>query len=201
MRGSVIVHETTWDDGLPWGIDGKGLGGRYGTRNLELYWPDEQDDNQNGVSDKLERIADFFDEGDYLTISSNRQYGTIPRVPTRYPLTTAYYRALLGCPEPLDILKCAEEALPGEIQGKLGYSLIKVYESNPSLGPLEISDQGAEEAFTVYDHPKVLIFKKDNSFSRERVLELLSTVDASEAVHVLPKDAGEPPKDLLLSND
>ncbi len=201
LRGSVIVHETTWDDGLPWGIDGKGLGGRYGTRNLELYWPDEQDEDQNGISDKLERIADFFDEGDYLTISSNRQYGTIPRVPSRYPLTTAYYRALLGCPEPLDILKCAEDAQPGEIQGELGYSLFKVYESNPSLGPFEISDQRAEEAFTVYDHPKVLIFKKDDSFSRERVMELLSTVDAFEATHVLPKDVGEPPKDLLLSEN
>ncbi len=201
MRGSVIVHETTWDDGLPWGIDGKGLGGRYGTRNLELYWPDEQDEDQNGVSDKLERIADFFEQGDYLTISSNRQYGTIPRVPTRYPLTAAYYRALLGCPAPLDILKCAQEAQPGEIQGELGYSLYKVYESNPRLGPLEIKDQLAEEAFTVYDHPKVLIFKKDDSFSRERVVELLSTVDVSKAVHVLPRDAGEPPKDLLLPED
>ena len=31
-------------------------------------------------------------------ITSNRQYGSIPRVPIRYPLTTAYYRCLVRLP-------------------------------------------------------------------------------------------------------
>ncbi|MEJ2011434.1 MAG: hypothetical protein P8X64_04320, partial [Anaerolineales bacterium] len=48
MRPTILVHETTWDDGLPWGVGGRSLGGRYEVRNLELYWDDDQDDDQNG---------------------------------------------------------------------------------------------------------------------------------------------------------
>jgi len=197
MRPTVLVHETTWDDGLPWGIDGRSLGGRYDVRNLELYWHDDQDDNQNGIPDKLERIADFLDQGQYITISSNRQYGTISRVPVRYPLTTAYYRALLDCPESESVLHCYAVAQEGA-SGLLGYSLYRVFQSDPSLGPLDINDQQAEEAFTVYDHPKVLIFKKDPDFSRQRVLDLLSGVDVSRVIHVLPKDASADEKNLML---
>lgn len=199
MRGSVLVHETSWDDGMPWGLEGRNLNGRYEVRNLELYWNDDQDDDQNGVPDKIERIAASLEQGEYLIISSNRQYGTIPRVTIRYPLTTAYYRALFGCPEPQPVLVCGARLEVGEHQGQLGYVLFQVFESHPSLGSLEINDQFAEEAFTVYDHPKVLIFRKQPDFKRERVEAILGQVDVSRVQHVLPKDAGGPvPKDLML---
>lgn len=204
MRGSILVHETTWDDGLPWGVDGRGIGGRYDVRNLELYWGDDQDEDASGTSDKLERIVEYLAEGEYLTISSNRQYGTIPRVPIRYPLTTAYYRALFGCDAPLEISQCAAHAEVGEIEEGLGYTLIQVFQSNPTLGPLEINDQGAEEAFTVYDHPKVMLFKKDEDFSESKVREILSRVVLTGVVHVLPRDVGNsprPPRDLLLDDE
>ncbi|MDF1500884.1 MAG: DUF2298 domain-containing protein [Anaerolineales bacterium] len=190
MRGTRLVHETTWDDGLPWGIDGRNLNGRYEVRNLELYWHDDQDDDQNGVADKLERIAEFLDESEYLLISSNRQYGTITRVPVRYPLTIAYYRALFGCPEPMTVLECGVRAEVGELESALGYELVKVFESHPRLGPIEINDQLAEEAFTVYDHPKVLIFKKTEAYSKQAVYDLLGDVDLSGVQHVLPRDVG-----------
>lgn len=190
MRGTRLVHETTWDDGLPWGIDGRNLNGRYEVRNLELYWHDEQDDDQNGIPDKLERIAEYLDESEYLLISSNRQYGTITRVPIRYPLTIAYYRALFGCPEPLTVLECGAKTEVGELESTLGYDLVRVFESHPRLGPIEINDQLAEEAFTVYDHPKVLIFKKSADFSKQAVYEMLGDVDLSGVQHVLPRDVG-----------
>ncbi len=200
MRASAIISETTWDDGLPLRIEGYDIGGRYRSLNQELYWHDDQDDDQNGISDKLERIVSTLSEGDYLIITSNRQYGTITRVPVRYPLTIAYYRALLGCPEPQVVLECAARAQAGEIEGELGYDLVQVFESNPTLGPLEIRDQLAEEAFTVYDHPKVLVFKKNESFSSEKVFNLLDRVDLSRVQHVLPKDVGqiETSQDLLM---
>ncbi|MGD8634131.1 MAG: DUF2298 domain-containing protein, partial [Anaerolineales bacterium] len=190
MRGTRLVHETTWDDGLPWGIDGKNLNGRYEVRNLELYWHDDQDDDQNGVPDKLERIAEYLDESEYLLISSNRQYGTITRVPVRYPLTIAYYRALFGCPEPLTVLECGARAEVDELESSLGYELVRVFESHPRLGPVEINDQLAEEAFTVYDHPKVLIFKKGEDFSKQAIYEMLGDVDLSNVQHILPRDVG-----------
>ncbi len=191
MRGTRLVHETTWDDGLPWGIDGRNLNGRYEVRNLELYWHDDQDDDQNGIPDKLERIAEFLDESEYLLISSNRQYGTITRVPIRYPLTIAYYRALFGCPEPLTVLECGARAEVGEFESTIGYELVKVFESHPRLGPIEINDQLAEEAFTVYDHPKVLIFKKTEDYSKQAVYDTLGAIDVSGVQHVIPRDVGE----------
>ncbi len=203
MRPSLLVHETTWDDGLPWGVDGRGLGGRYDVHNLELYWNDNQDDDNSGIPDKVERIVEYLEQGDYLTISSNRQYGTIPRVPIRYPLTSVFYRELFGCPDEMDVPTCGATAEVGLYAGRLGYSLVEVFESHPSIGTLKINDQFAEEAFTVYDHPKVLIFKRDADFSAEKVFDLLSQVDLSSVVHVLPKDAAvsDTGQELLLSKD
>ncbi|MCJ7825659.1 MAG: DUF2298 domain-containing protein [Anaerolineales bacterium] len=201
LRPSLLVHETTWDDALPWGVDGRGFGGRYESQNLELYWHDNQDDNVNEIPDKLERIVEYLEQGDYLAISSNRQYGTIPRVPIRYPLTSVFYSELFGCPIGMDVPTCGATAEVGLYTGRLGYSLVEVFESHPSIGTLKINDQFAEEAFTVYDHPKVLIFKRDVDFRAEKVFDILSQVDVSGFVYVLPKDAGDVGKDLLLSTD
>ena len=197
-RGSVIVSESSWDDGLPLGVDGQSPGGRYQGVVQELYWPDNQDNDLDGVSDKLERIVDTLAEGDLLAITSNRQFGTIPRVPIRYPLSTAYYRELLNCPPDQDVAECADRALPGMVSGALGYELTAVFRSDPRLGPWSISDQSAEEVFTVYDHPLVLLFRKRADFSATRVRDVLEQVDLSRVVPVLPKEAGSAPPDLML---
>ena len=198
LNGSIITSETTWDDGLPLRLDGRDIGGRYLGQNLELYWPDNQDDDQNGLADKYERILHDLTNGDYLIITSNRQYGTIPRVPQRYPFTSAYYQALAGCPDSLSISACYAFVEPGDYEGRLGYDLVAVFDSSPRLGDWVISDQLAEEAFTVYDHPRVLIFERAEDFSEEEVAAVLGEVDPFTAVHILPRDAGDPPPDLLL---
>jgi YYY domain-containing protein len=199
MRGSILVNESAWDDAMPWRVDGRdGFGGLYRGASQELYWPDDQDDDADGVSDQLERIVDTLAEAEYLIISSNRQYATTTRVPQRYPLTTQYYRALLGCPAPLVVARCAREAQPGEIQGLLGYELIQVFESNPQLGAIEFADQAAEEAFTVYDHPKVLVFAKTEEFSSQKVMSQLESVDVSRVINAIPRDLGNPGPDLML---
>ncbi len=201
LRGSVLVNESTWDDGLPLRLDGRDAGGLYSGLLLELYWPDDLDQDQSGTADKLERMITQLTQGDLLVISSNRQYGTIPRVPIRYPLTTAYYRALFNCPTPQDVRVCADRARPGELHSPLGYDLVQVFANNPRLGPFEISDQLAEEAFTVYDHPKVFLFARSADYSPERVRALLGAVDLSQVVHVLPSQAGDVPPDLMLPPD
>src|SRR5262249_7894334 len=45
--------------------------------------------------------------------------------------------------------------------------------SYPSLGPLHFPDDRAEEQFTVYDHPRVLLFRKSPRFSPEKAKSLL----------------------------
>jgi YYY domain-containing protein len=202
LRGSRITNETTWDLGLPFSLDGRsGFNGLYTGFNQELYWPDDEDQNNNEVSDKLERIVRTLSEGDFLTIATNRQYGTTTRVPTRYPLTSAYYRALFGCHWPDEVLECAARAQPDEITGELGYELVAVYQSNPQFAGIEINDQLAEEAFTVYDHPKVLIFQKTSSFSPELVWDQLGDVDVSDVDNVAPKDLTSIPSNIQFVDE
>jgi YYY domain-containing protein len=192
LSGASPVNESSWDDGLPLRMDGyDGFGGLYnGGLNFEMYF----DDN----ADKLARFQANLDQGDYIFISSNRQWATTVRVPERYPLTTAYYRALIGCPAEKDIIWCYNVAQPGDFQGQLGYDLVQVFESFPTLGSLRINDQFAEEAFTVYDHPKVLIFQKRADYDAARVHAILSAVDLSRAIHLTPRQAASYPHDLTL---
>ena len=81
-------------------------------------------------------------------------------MPMRYPLTTEFYRQLLGCPAEREVEWCYKVAEPGMFQGELGFDLVQSVTSYPNLGPLRFNTQFAEEAFTVYDHPKVMIFQK-----------------------------------------
>jgi YYY domain-containing protein len=187
LRPSVLVSETSWDDGLPVNLEGYSYGGRYTGANQELYWPDNQDDNADGVPDKLDRLVESLSSGDYLIISSNRQYGTIARVPSRYPLTTEYYRLLFNCPAPKPVTACAASAQPGSTQNELGYKLVQVFQSDPNLLGLDFNDQSAEEAFTVYDHPKVLIFEHTGAFPADWLRAKLNGIDVSQVQNLTPK--------------
>jgi len=185
-RAPAPVHESSWDDAIPYPVDGfspySESGGIYrGDLNFEMYWPDDQN--------KLERFETTLDLADYIFITSNRQWGTTTRVPERYLLTTFYYRNLLGCPDEEDILWCYSVAEPGMFEGRLGFDLVAVFHSNPNLGPIEFNTQFAEEAFTVYDHPKVLIFEKSGEYDPLAVRHLMRSVDLSKVVYFTPGEA------------
>ncbi|MGA9192197.1 MAG: DUF2298 domain-containing protein [Anaerolineales bacterium] len=188
LRPTVLISETSWDDGLPVNLDGYSYSGRYTGVNQELYWPDNQDDNGDGVPDKLNRLVDTLSHGDYLVISSNRQYGSIARVPSRYPLSAEYYRLLFNCPAPRSVEACAAVAQPGGVQNVIGYRLVKVFQSDPQWMGVDFNDQTAEEAFTVYDHPKVLIFQHTDAFSAQLLRDKLSAVNVSQVQNLVPKD-------------
>ena len=198
LVGAAPVNETDWDDGLPLRFGAEGYdayGGLFqGDLNLQVYW----DDNL----EKLTRFIGTLTRGDYIFMSSNRQWATITRVPERYPLTTAYYRALIGCPTDKDVIWCYNVAKPGMFEGQLGFELAAVFESFPTLdipGLLhwEVNDQFAEEAFTVYDHPKVLIFRKSADFNAAHLRSVLEAVDLGSVVYLTPRQAASY-KSLML---
>jgi len=196
--GSTQVKESSWDDPLPVGLHGYSpydyTSGLFRTElNFEMYWEDN--------AEKLARFMTGLDQADVLFISSNRQWGTTTRVPERYPLTTAYYRNLLGCPDGEDILWCYRVAEPGMFEGNLGFELVKVVQSDPNLGEFRINTQFAEEAFTVYDHPKVLIFQKSHDYDPTQVRDVLGAVDLSTAIHVTPGQVDKKSENLLLPQD
>jgi len=182
ISGATVANETDYDYPLPLRVDNNdAFGGIYrGDLNLQVYW----DDN----IEKFNRFVSTLNDTDYILIPTAHQYSQITRVPERYPLTTLYYRELIGCPEGKDITWCYRVAEPGQFKGRLGYDLVAVFESYPTLGPIVINDQSAEEAFTFYDHPKTMIFKKNKDFNIIRVQSILSTVDLTKAIHLLPPE-------------
>ena len=127
---------------------------------------------------KYDHILQTLEFGDYLTIASNRFYDSETRNPMRWPLTTLYYEKLFA--------------------GELGFELIAVFDETFELGPWRVSDQHlpiydspawlneleADEAFHVYDHPAVFIFRKSADYSRARVEAALSKVSLKQ-VHEL----------------
>jgi YYY domain-containing protein len=192
--GSAISNETDIDWNLPFRLDGyDGFNGIYrGDLNLQVYW----DDNVN----KLARYESFLDQTDYIFIPTAHQYMQTTRLPERYPLTTAYYRQLLGCPADKDIIWCYRVAEPGMFKGSLGFDLVATFESYPTIGPLVINDQNSEESFTFYDHPKVLIFRKSPNYKSAQVQAVLGAVDLSNVVQLTPGQADHY-KSLMLSTD
>ncbi len=125
IQGSAVANEGEWDDGLPLRVDGyDAFGGIYTAGlNFNMY----TDDN----SDKLEHFINVYDQTEYILISSNRQWGSLPRLPERFPMTTLHYRHLLGCPDDRTIQWCYSVAQPGMFQGDLGFELVKVFQSDP----------------------------------------------------------------------
>jgi len=200
-----VALETSWDDALPLPRpsfvpyqDNAGI--FRGDLNLEMYWPDD--------ASKVQRFYTILNQAEYIFMSSNRQFGTIPRVPERYPLSTYFYRQLLGCEETQDTLDCYYQAEANGTSGNLGFDLIATFTSYPNLGSLEFNDQYAEEAFSVYDHPKVLIFKKNNTYDSQSTWDLLNSVDVNKAVYLTPKQADsyiagetEPGNQLMLTEE
>ena len=185
LSGSAVSNETDYDYGLPFRIDGYDAFGGISRGDLtqQVYW----DDNP----EKLNRFVDILSQTDYIFIPTNHQYAQITRLPERYPLTTYYYRELMGCPAEADIIACYHEAKPGDHEGRLGFDLVAVFETFPRLGQFEINDQYAEEAFTFYDHPKVFVFKKSDDFNIEEVQTSLGSVDLTKAVHLTPRQFDE----------
>lgn len=131
--GAIILTEY-WDDPLP--LSTYSNGKSYEIKQLSVFDRD--------TSDKIEKLDREFAEGDYYILSSNRAYGSITTVPEKYPYMAKFYDRLLGNQD-RRFMKIAEFTnYPGINLGSLRFN---------------IDDSWSEEAFTVYDHPKVLIYK------------------------------------------
>lgn len=139
--GACIAWEH-WDDRMPTDIPEPG--GNPGARGyIQPQLPMYDDD----TAQKYETIRETLRNCDYIALASNRLSRTIPRLPQRYPMSSRYYKALFS--------------------GELGFEPIYSVETPPRLGPFVFPDQEADESFTVYDHPKPILFKKNRQLSIE----------------------------------
>ncbi|MHB8089792.1 MAG: glycosyltransferase family 39 protein, partial [Anaerolineaceae bacterium] len=185
--------ETTWDDALPLAVKYLDpLGGIYQPLNLQTYEPD--------TPEKRKKMIDILDKSHYLVIPSNRSYDSMPRLPNRYPMTTRYYQELFDCANCIgDDLENKAYGLNTGFISPLGFELVAVFVSNPSIGPFQLNDQSADESFTVYDHPKVLIFKKSADFSIEHVEEIFNSIDLDNVLFQSPMSYTKAPTAMQLS--
>ena len=174
-QGSTLANEH-WDDWLPIG----GLDGNTSYGDQGMFKAVEMRNYEDDNPDKLNWMVDNLTQANYIVLSSNRLYASIPRLPMRYPLTSRYYSLLFS--------------------GKLGFERIKDFTSYPSILGIQIPDQVAEESFSVYDHPRVQIFQKTAAFDPQKVRqELSSGIVWEDVVRLTPKEASSASKSLELS--
>ncbi|WP_026369905.1 DUF2298 domain-containing protein [Kallotenue papyrolyticum] len=145
-NGAVTTWEL-WDDPLP-------LPPAYEQMTTHPYAEEEPGKYLGRPGSDEPGLIAALARAEYVVLTSPRVYGSVDRVPQRYPITLRYYRALFD--------------------GTLGYQLVADIHSFPSLFGLPINDLGADEAFWVYDHPRVLIFRRTADFSAERARALLT---------------------------
>lgn len=98
---------------------------------------------------KWQKLTTELEKTDYVILSSNRVYGGVAHVKERYPFTNRYYSLLFS--------------------GKLGFEQAAEFTSRPWV----FVDDNAEESFTVYDHPRVLIYENKARLSKEALYSLI----------------------------
>ena len=176
---NVPAHSTLaiehWDNALPEPMQiagGMRSPSEYPTRVLPMFDPDN--------AAKLQTLVDTLAKSDYVILASPRLYATIPRLSSRYPISSRYYHLLFD--------------------GQLGFSLVAYARNDPSLDGITITHATvryaglttppalaayqpspilwnwghADESFTVYDQPMPLVFKKTRTLSAAELRALLS---------------------------
>ena len=158
--GSLLTNEV-WDDPLPiqvpparvaHGVSYTSAGhiidpGQYPEIGLNLY-----DDD---TPQKAQQLAQQLFEANAVVISSQRLVKSIPKFPDRYPMTIRYYDLLFA--------------------GKLGFKLEAHFTNEPHFAGFTLNDSGADESFSVYDHPPVWIFVKSGpALSMQQINTLLT---------------------------
>jgi hypothetical protein len=135
-NGSQIGLEH-WDDPLPLNLPG--TGGKIITGvEMPIFGQD--------TDEKWVQMKQKFAQIQYYVMTSNRGWGSVTTVPERFPQQTKFYKDLFA--------------------EKTEFTHLKTFTSYPTLCVpwtqicYHFDDQWSEEAFTVYDHPKVMIYIK-----------------------------------------
>jgi hypothetical protein len=137
MPDETMVALEHWDDPLPLlGEDLNPEGKLISGEQLPIFYEDTEE--------KWQEMQAILERTDYYVLTSNRGWASIIMAPEKYPQMSIFYEELFD--------------------GRTEFEKIAEFTSYPSLRylgiPITINDDWAEEAFTVYDHPKVMIYAK-----------------------------------------
>lgn len=175
-REAIAVEK--WDETLPSSLD---IDGEYHSRNrfvsVELDWlggVGERDDER-----KLAANFALLAASDYVVVASNRSYGVAGRLPELYPLTRRYYEELFGGGLGYEAVYVAGRA--PQLGGtwlwpeRSGYARLQP----PALAASYLEAQPmlhlgyADESFTVYDQPFVMVFRNTGRLSAGEMMEVV----------------------------
>ena len=163
--GSRVAQEH-WEEGIR-----QAPGLEHVHERLELYNVDS--------AEKFDKITRTLESSDYLVLYSNRLYGTIPRVPERYPISARYYERLFD--GSLGYELAFSDTRPVQSLGvtyyedqfaRIGFGPPANFEE-PRGALLTIAPGWADESFSVYEHPTVLIFENSGRLSSAAMQEVI----------------------------
>lgn len=174
--GSAILNEA-WGDGLPVDllpqqdprIDKPMSPGLYRSKDITPYELHGFPTDNSPV--KKNYYANIFQQADYISISSKKLWYTLtdctpefrPHGFNAYPVTSRYYRLLWS--------------------GLLGFKMVAEFHNFPTLFGWSHPDETGEESFSVYDHPRVYLFKKFENVPPDRILKMIETDDYVKGIN------------------
>ncbi len=141
-RSALLLPD--WDEGLPLDLGPGARSKSFSPLNAPFY--DRPDDGA-----KLGRLADLLEQADFVLFPTRRIYGSIARADDRFPATSALLANLFA--------------------GNLGFELVAAFDSRPRIFGFELPDELADESVTVYDHPRVLIFRRTEVLAAREIAE------------------------------
>ena len=132
------------------------VSGSFTKHSFDFYHLDENPELRPRLIDRLVEV-------NYFIVQSRRMFYNHQRLPDMYPLTNRFYEKLFN-----------EE---------LGFKKIAEFNSYPKLEigkwKLEIRDEGAEETWTVFDHPVVRVYEKTHNHPVEYYENILGEAEKS----------------------
>ena len=91
-------------------------------------------------------VQDLLRDLDYIVITDVNRYQQFTAAPELVPGGAAFYQAL--------------------VDGEVGFDLVQRFRHYPSLGSIAFKDDGSEPTFVGFDHPTVMIFKKNTAYQQ-----------------------------------
>lgn len=164
--GAGITNEI-WDDAMPMALPGYPPQSQYRFIATEPYEPDSVEKVGKLIyGDPARDDRPGLEAADYVVLASDRVRLSVPRLERKYPAMIRYYELLDS--------------------GGLGFELVQTFSVRPSFLGISIDDSGAEESFSVYDHPTVRIYRKTADWNPDRAADLLLAAYPERAVLLLP---------------
>lgn len=165
IDSNEVISSESWDDFLP--INSLSCISKFYIHSeLSLY---DSESNQ-----KWQKINQQLNKIDYLVLSSNRLWGSIPKNPNKYPSTTSFYQNLFDNKTNFKLIKkfysypgfylpFIKKCIiigPSDYPYKDNKNNFLEIDKNCSYPGVYFRDDLAQESFTVYDHPQVIIFSR-----------------------------------------